>query len=231
MAHACSSTWSSTAAEDHQQFWQVHTWLLDFQLAGGQGLQGSLTEQQLQQCRAAWEQGVQDAARQRVTDFQRSVFAAVQRLPITWQQQPQMEQLSLGSDGATEDGAMIIDIAGRTAHGVLVAVEADGPSHFRRPDGELDGPTQYRNRALAVRGYRVFSVPCYEWHKLQGHEQQQQYLMGLFECAGVLQPDQPASPKQQHQQQQKGSKAKATDVHCCCAQGCSLGAHQLSLQR
>jgi hypothetical protein len=26
--------------------WQVHTWLLDFQLAGGQGLQGSLTEQQ-----------------------------------------------------------------------------------------------------------------------------------------------------------------------------------------
>jgi hypothetical protein len=31
MAHACSCIWSSTAAEEHQQFWHVHTWLLDFQ--------------------------------------------------------------------------------------------------------------------------------------------------------------------------------------------------------
>jgi hypothetical protein len=38
-----------------------------------------------------------------------------------------MEQLSMGSDSATEDGALIIDIAGKTADGVLVAVEADGP--------------------------------------------------------------------------------------------------------
>jgi hypothetical protein len=46
--------WSSTEEEEQQQLWQVHTWLLDSRLAGGQGLQGSLTEQQLQQCRAAW---------------------------------------------------------------------------------------------------------------------------------------------------------------------------------
>jgi hypothetical protein len=77
LAHACSSIWSSTATENRQQLWQVHTWLLDFQLAGGQGLQGSLIEQQLQQCRAAWEQQMQDTATQRATDFQRSVFAAV----------------------------------------------------------------------------------------------------------------------------------------------------------
>jgi hypothetical protein len=77
MARACSCMWLSTTAEQHRQMWQVHTWLLDFQLAGGHGLQGSLTQQQLQQCRATWEQQMQDTARQRVTDFQRSVFAAV----------------------------------------------------------------------------------------------------------------------------------------------------------
>ncbi|KAF6250436.1 hypothetical protein COO60DRAFT_1705894 [Scenedesmus sp. NREL 46B-D3] len=126
----------------------VHTWLLDFQLAGAQGLQGSLTAQQLQQCRA-WDRSLQEAAGQGGTDFQRSVFAAVCQLPITWQQQPQMEQLSVGRGGFTTDGALLLDIAGRTANGVLVAVEADGPTHFRRPDGGLKGATQYRNRALA----------------------------------------------------------------------------------
>jgi hypothetical protein len=34
----------------------VHTWLLDFHLAGSQGLQGSLTEQQLQQCKMVWDE-------------------------------------------------------------------------------------------------------------------------------------------------------------------------------
>jgi hypothetical protein len=96
-----------------------------------------------------------------------------------------MEQLSVGSD-VIENGAMIIDIAGRTADGVLVAVEADGPWHFRQPDGELDGPTQYRNRALAVQGYRLVSVPYYDWGKLQGVEQQQQYLPRRLQKAHVI---------------------------------------------
>jgi hypothetical protein len=48
MAKACSSMWGSMKVEaDRQQLWQVHTWLLDFNLAGGQGLQGSLTTEQL----------------------------------------------------------------------------------------------------------------------------------------------------------------------------------------
>ncbi|KAF6264329.1 hypothetical protein COO60DRAFT_176363 [Scenedesmus sp. NREL 46B-D3] len=190
MAQACSSMWSSTTAEEKRQLWQVHTWLLDFQPAGAQGLQGSLTEQQLQQCRAAWDKALQQTARQSGSDFQLSVLAAVHRLPITWQQQPQMEQLSVGRDGVTTDGALLLDIAGRTASNVLVAVEADGPSHFRRPDGGLMGGTQYRNRALAVRGYRLVSVPWFEWAQLQGvkQQQQQQYLLRLFEQAGVLSP-------------------------------------------
>jgi hypothetical protein len=105
-----------------------------------------------------------------------------------------MEQLSIGSDGVTEDGAVIIDIAGRTADGLLVAVEADGPTHFRQPDGGLMGSTQYRNRALAVRGYRLVCVPKHVWDTVRNVQQkQQQYLMQLFEDAGVLQRDQPDS--------------------------------------
>jgi hypothetical protein len=64
LAQACSSMWTSTK-EEQRQLWQVHTWLLDFQLAGAQGLQGSLTQQQLQQCRAAWDEQLQQSAKQR----------------------------------------------------------------------------------------------------------------------------------------------------------------------
>jgi hypothetical protein len=166
MARACSDMWLSTTLEECQQLWQVHNWLLDFQLAGGKGLQGSLTEQQMQQCRAAWKQSLQGTSKNAISDFQRSVFAAVCQLPITWQQQPQMEQLSTSRDGMTRDGARLIDIAGRTADGVLVAVEADGPTHFRQPDARITGPTQYRNKALAVRDYRLVRVPKHVWDTL-----------------------------------------------------------------
>jgi hypothetical protein len=187
LGKACSSIWSNTAAENQQQLWQVHTWLLDFDLAGAQGLQGSLTQQQLQQCKATWDQDLGKTAQTQRTRFQRSVLAAVQRLPITWQQQPQMEQLSVGRDGVTLDGALLIDIAGRTADGVLVAVEADGPTHFRQPDGGLMGTTRYRNRALAVRGYRLVSVPKFSLDNVWKDEQgQDQYLMQLFMEAGLV---------------------------------------------
>jgi hypothetical protein len=187
LGEECSSMWSSIKVLDQQQLWGVHTWLLDFDLAGGQGLQGSLTQQQLQQCAAVWHQAMQQTAEYQHTNFQRSVCAAVQRLPIAWQQQPQMEQSSVGRDGVTPDGALLLDIAGKTADGVLVAVEADGPWHFRRPDGGLMGTTQYRNRALAVRGYRLVSVPDVKWRKVKNDEQgQDQYLLQLFMKAGLV---------------------------------------------
>uniref|UniRef100_A0A383VS61 RAP domain-containing protein n=1 Tax=Tetradesmus obliquus TaxID=3088 RepID=A0A383VS61_TETOB len=130
---------------------------------------------------------MQHTSEQQHTKFQRSVFAAVKHLPIAWQQQPQMEQPSVGRDGVTPDGALLLEVFGKTAAGVLVAVEADGPTHFREPDGGLKGPTKYRNRALAVRGYRLISVSYRDWAKLQGDEQrQQQHLLRLFKEAGVV---------------------------------------------
>jgi hypothetical protein len=82
LAQACSSQWDSTAPENLQQLWQVHTWLLDFQLAWGQGLQGSLTEQQLQQCKAAWDAAMQQQARQPLLSFNVQCFQRCSGCPL-----------------------------------------------------------------------------------------------------------------------------------------------------
>ncbi|KAF6264900.1 hypothetical protein COO60DRAFT_1633968 [Scenedesmus sp. NREL 46B-D3] len=172
LAQACSRQWASLAAEGLQQLWQVHTWLLDFQLAGGKGLQGSLTKQQLQECCAEWAAHLQRQAQQPPSEYQRSVFAAVQQLPINWQQQPQMQQLSVGRDCVTPDGALLLDVAGKTAGGVLVAVSADGL-------------IQYRDRALAVRGYRLVSVPFHVWARFRDEREQGDYVLWLMQEAGI----------------------------------------------
>jgi hypothetical protein len=187
---ALAQVWSSqrvaAVAEELCQVWQVHSWLLDCKFAGGKGLQDTLTEQQLQQCRAAWDELTQTALKQPASKLRRDVFAQVQRMPIAWQQPPQMKQLSITRDGVYFDGALLLDIAGRTAAGVLVAVEADGPSHFRQPDRALTGLAQYRNRALLQRGYKVIPVPYFDWNELKSAAQQQQYLKQKFLEAGVL---------------------------------------------
>jgi very-short-patch-repair endonuclease len=109
------------------------------------------------------------------------VFAALQQLP-GWQVPPQQEV-------PTDDRNFSIDIAAVTAAGVRLAVEVDGPSHFVRMGGrwEVEGPTQYRNRALAARGYTVVSIPGWEWRQLNGACQQHQYLQDKIKGAtGVL---------------------------------------------
>ena len=57
-----------------------------------------------------------------------------------------------------------------------VAVEVDGPSHFLLPDGRgvrrPNGPTLLKRRLLAAAGWRVISVPFYEWDGLTINEQQ-----------------------------------------------------------
>jgi hypothetical protein len=161
--------------ENERQLYQVHLWLLDSDLpAPGQGLSGVLSQQQLKQCRANWEQ---DLAASKTSDLQRGVFAAAQQLPPDlWQQPPALEQV-------TADGAFSIDIAATTAAGVRVAIEADGPTHFLQPGNTLEGATLYRNRALAVRGYAVLSIPYWEWDALRGADSKQQYLLAKLQAA------------------------------------------------
>jgi hypothetical protein len=175
-------SWGNMAAEDLRQLYQVHLWLMDSQLpAPNQGLSDVLSQQQLQLCKEEWEQPlVATTSQQQVSDLQRSVFAVVQQLPVgTWQQQPQLEQRS-------NDEAFSIDITAKTAAGVELAIEVDGPSHFIQPGNTPGGPTQFRNRALAARGYVVVSIPHWEWQALQDAEQQ--YLLDKLQPALQLVP-------------------------------------------
>lgn len=157
------------AASEKLQLYQVHLWLLDCQLpAAGQGLSGCLTAQQLEQCRASWQEQLAGAKASRL---QHSVYKALQQLPADmWQQPPGLEQ-------HTADGNYSIDIAAETSSGVAVAIEVDGPNHFLHPDNVVDGATQSRNRALGARGYQLISIPYWDWFDLQTSEQQQHYLV------------------------------------------------------
>ena len=59
-----------------------------------------------------------------------------------------------------------------------IALEVDGPQHFveRLPNGGM----LLRNRLLEARGFRVISVPFYEWNSLQAGGQME-YLSRLFD--------------------------------------------------
>jgi hypothetical protein len=74
------------------------------------------------------------------------------------------------------------------------------------------GTTQYRNRALAVRGYRLVSVPKYAWDKVWSDEQgQEQYLMQLFKEAGVI-SGQPAAELDTHKAASSGERSQAPSL-------------------
>jgi hypothetical protein len=179
LAAAAGQVFSKASGQELQQLHQVHLWLLDSQLpTRGQGLSGVLTQQQMAQCRASWEQQLTATAEQQSSHLQQSVYAAVLQLPSdTWQQQPQSEQTKA-------DKACLIDIAAVTASGVKVAIEVEGPHHYVQPDNTLTGPTLYRNRALAARGYALISIPHWKWRSLHSTAEKQQYLLGRLSSLG-----------------------------------------------
>jgi hypothetical protein len=216
--------------------------------AAAPGLGGCLSPQQLEQCRAAWlscGSNPQDNREPAAPDsmpttsspaptasaagapagapgfgLQRKVFLAARQL--------QGLTASPRYEAPTSDGLFSIDIAAQTATGVQLAIEVDGPSHFRLPDMALTGTTLFRNRQLAARGYVVVSVPYTGWNaavatqrQTQGqwlgsgqqlHEGQQQQLQPLQPLQQQLEgPRQrrhskplPPPGQQQQQQQQQG---------------------------
>jgi hypothetical protein len=189
LAAAASQLFSTASDEELQQLHQVHLWLLDKQLpAPALGLSGVLTPHQLEQSRDSWEQQQTATAKQQSSRLQQSVYDAVLQLPCdTWQQQPQSEQ-------PTSDKACLIDIAAVTASGVKVAIEVEGPYHYVQPDNTLTGPTLFRNRALAARGFTVISIPHWDWGELRSAAQQQQYLLDKLQAV-QQQPGVAAAPQ------------------------------------
>ncbi|KAF8060278.1 hypothetical protein HT031_004813 [Scenedesmus sp. PABB004] len=181
LARAASEQWSSTAPEDLRQLHQVQLWATDCSLqlpgsGGVPGLAGALAPQQLEACRAAWAASLAVTQQQQPGQFQCEVYAALQRLPLDWAAPPAMEQL------AAPDGACLVDITATTAGGARLAVEADGPTHFRTPGRGLMGETLFRNRALVARGYSLVVVPWFEWAELHSAEERQRCLAGCVKA-------------------------------------------------
>jgi len=61
-----------------------------------------------------------------------------------------------------------------------IAIEVDGPTHFLLPDGrgvrKPNGHTLLKRRLLAAAGWRVISVPFFEWDGLHSAGERQAYL-------------------------------------------------------
>lgn len=78
-----------------------------------------------------------------------------------------------------------LDLALRSAR---LAIEVDGPSHYLRdPSDERvpNGPTLLKRWLLKASGWRVASVPFYEWDALAGPCDQRAYLERLLRGVGL----------------------------------------------
>jgi hypothetical protein len=189
---ACRDAWHTMGSVDYMQLFQVHLWLQDCAgahataeglqdsaRAYAEGLQAVLSAQQLEQCRSSWQQQLKHQdSKSGPSKAQLAVFEALQQLPReqwAWQEQPALGQY-------TADRHYGIDIAAVTSTGKQLAIEVDGPWHFLQPGNRLEGPTLARNRALAVRGWVVVSVPYFEWRQCKTWEQQQEYLLAKLQA-------------------------------------------------
>ncbi|EOD41007.1 hypothetical protein EMIHUDRAFT_222043 [Emiliania huxleyi CCMP1516] len=150
------SGWSS---EHHSQ---LHQWQLWLSLERGEdGQQYLLPDSQRQLCRDAM---VANLARP--SGLQRSVAAALTSVQHGFEEEC-LEPLTGYS----------LDLA---IPSTRIAIEVDGPFHFLLPDGRgvrrPNGPTLLKRRLLAAAGWRVISVPFFEWDALPTASERQTYL-------------------------------------------------------
>jgi hypothetical protein len=145
--------WEGQLEEYRTQLYQVHVSLLDNKL------RGCLPYKVSEEYGEAWKAEL--AAAEDASQLHQDVFRAALKLPMKFRKAPAMEV-------TTRDGFLSIDILLVTSGRVPVAIEVDGPHHFRRPDQQPTGSTLWRNRALAARGYVVVSVPYWEWRRVGG---------------------------------------------------------------
>uniref|UniRef100_A0A7S4FVH6 RAP domain-containing protein n=1 Tax=Eutreptiella gymnastica TaxID=73025 RepID=A0A7S4FVH6_9EUGL len=99
------------------------------------------------------------------SQLQRSVAAGLQRLGVAFREEVVLE----------DAGGYSVDMLLPEAR---VAIEVDGPSHFvKGADGLLpSGPTLLKRRQLEAFGYRVVSVPFWEWGALRSEGDEAAYL-------------------------------------------------------
>ena len=97
-----------------------------------------------------------------VSNGQREVGESLRRLGISHE-----------LEYTTADGLFSIDLAITDRR---IALEFDGPSHFTTNTLEPLGHTRLRDRLLSAMGWRVVSIPFFEWDRLHQTEQRDAYV-------------------------------------------------------
>jgi len=57
-----------------------------------------------------------------------------------------------------------------------IAIEVDGPSHFYVNTTKYTAYTKLKHRLLTRMGYKVLHVPYFEWRKLRGSKERENYM-------------------------------------------------------
>ncbi|OEH78671.1 coronin binding [Cyclospora cayetanensis] len=57
-----------------------------------------------------------------------------------------------------------------------IAIEVDGPSHFYSSSCKYTAYTKLKHRLLTRMGYKVLHVPYFEWRKLRGQREREEYM-------------------------------------------------------
>jgi hypothetical protein len=170
LAAAAAALWDSGQftgrVEEGVQLYQLHMWLTE--LAGTRGLQEELTPLQLQQCRDSMHALVMRTA---TSQLQLQVWEAAQQ--VDGLHDVRLEVI-------TEDGLLSVDIAAvldmQQSGQQRVAIEVDGPWHWRRPDTQPTGPSVFRNKLLEQRGFLVLTVPFFKWQAIREQPAKVAYL-------------------------------------------------------
>ena len=103
-----------------------------------------------------------EARKVTVSNGQREVGESLHRLGVSHE----LEYI-------TADGLFSIDVAVVDRR---IAVEFDGPSHFTTNTLEPLGHTRLRDRLLSAMGWRVVSIPFFEWDRLHDAEHKDAYV-------------------------------------------------------
>ena len=104
----------------------------------------------------------EEARKVTVSNGQREVGESLRRLGI-----------SHDLEYITTDGLFRIDLAIVDRR---IALEFDGPSHFTTNTLEPLGHTRLRDRLLSAMGWRVVSIPFFEWDRLQRTQERDAYV-------------------------------------------------------
>jgi len=180
----CSRVISDSLAQDPKGLSienrsQLHQWQLWLSLErGADGQQHLLPASQRQLCRDAMLD-----TQMTISELQRSVAAALAAVQHGFEEEHLEPRTGYSLDLALPSSR--------------IAIEVDGPSHFLRPDSQgvraPSGTTVLKRRLIAAAGWRVISVPFYDWGRLNTADERQAYLERAVAPLGAIAPQ--ASPE------------------------------------